>query len=223
MDESSNRQAGRVGVILQSLEGNEVECMVCLDFLTTNNEAEYEALIVGLDLAKAVRAANMVIHCDSQVVTNQVNGDYEHKGEKMKKYLEQAKRRVNKLQAKIIQIPRGENEQADRLAKVALAEYMITPDKEIGSENHWTTPLITYLKDGALPDGKEAARKLKVQSVRFVLIKDVLYKRGFSRMYLRCLSPEEADYVMTEVHKGICGNHLGSRSLVHKLIQAGYY
>ena len=64
--------------------------------------------------------------------------------------------------------------------------------------------------DGVLPDGKEAARKLKIQAVRFVLIKDVLYKRGFSRLYLRCLGPEEADYVMKEVHEGICGNHLGS-------------
>ncbi|XP_075633263.1 uncharacterized protein LOC142605685 [Castanea sativa] len=158
----------------------------------------------------------------------------------MKKYWEQAKRRVDELQAKIVQILRGENEQADHLAKTPSTEFMITLDKvlyfiqpsplidvvniqEIGSENNWTTPLISYLKDGTLPDGKEAARKLKVQLAWFILMKDVLYKRGFSRMYLRCLSPEEADYVMREVHEGICGNHSGSRSLVHKLIRAGYY
>ena len=74
-----------------------------------------------------------------------------------------------------------------------------------------------------LPNGKEVARKLKVQAARFVLIKDVLYKRGFSRSYLRCLGPKEADYVMREVHEGIYGNHSGARSLVHKLIQVGYY
>ena len=56
-----------------------------------------------------------------------------------------------------------------------------------------------------------------------MLIKDVLYKRGFSRSYLWCLSHEEADYVMGEVHESICGNHSGARSLVHKLIRAGYY
>ena len=61
-----------------------------------------------------------------------------------------------------------------------------------------------------LLDGKEAARKLKIQAVRFVLIKDVLYERGFSRPYLRCLDPKEADYAMREVHEGICGNHSGS-------------
>ena len=44
--------------------------MVRLDFLTTNNEAEYEALVVSLDLAKATGAASVVIYCDSQVVAN---------------------------------------------------------------------------------------------------------------------------------------------------------
>ena len=74
-----------------------------------------------------------------------------------------------------------------------------------------------------LLDGKDAARKLKVQVSRFVLIEDVLYKRGFSRPFLRCLSHKEADYVMREVHEGICGNHLRARSLVHKLTRTGYY
>ena len=84
-------------------------------------------------------------------------------------------------------------------------------------------PLISYLKTGVLPDGSDAARKVKVQASRFVLIKNILYKRGFSRPYLRCLCHEEVDYVIREVHEGICGNHSGARSLVYKLIQAGYY
>ena len=95
--------------------------------------------------------------------------------------------------------------------------------QELNSESNWTTPLISYLKTGVLPDGSDATRKVKVQASRFVLIKGVLYKRGFSRPYLRCLCHEEANYVMREVHEGICGNHSGARSLVHKLIRAGYY
>jgi len=95
--------------------------------------------------------------------------------------------------------------------------------QEIGSESNWTTPLVSYLRNGMLPDEKDAARKLKVQASQFFLIKDVLYKRGFSRPYLRCLGPEEAKYVMREVHEGICRNHLGARSLVHELIRARYY
>ena len=86
------------------------------------------------------------------------------------------------------------------------------------AEENWTTPLIAYLKSGILLDGKDVARKLKVQASRFVLLRDVLYKRGFSRPYLRCLSNEEADYVMREVHERICRNHSEARSLVQKLI-----
>ena len=155
--------------------------MVRLDFPTTNNEAKYEAPVAGLDLAKTVGATSMVIRYNSQVVTNQVNGDYECKVGRMKKYLEQVKKRMDDLQAKIIQIPRGENKRADHLAKVASAEHMIILGKvlffiqlsplidpidvqEIGSESNWTTSLVSYLKNSTLPTSKEAARKLKVQA-----------------------------------------------------------
>ena len=96
-DASSNRQVGGADVVLLSPEGDVVECMVRLDFPTINNEAEYEALVAGLGLAKAAEATSVVIYCNSQVITNQVNGDYECKGERMKRYLDQVKRRVDDL------------------------------------------------------------------------------------------------------------------------------
>ena len=70
LDRSSNRRAGEASVVIQTPEGDKIECMIRLDFPTTNNEAEYEALVAGLDLAKAVGAENVVVHCDSQVVTS---------------------------------------------------------------------------------------------------------------------------------------------------------
>ena len=54
-------------MVLHILEGDKIECMVCLDFLTTNNEAEYGALIARLDIAKAIGVENLVVYCDSQV------------------------------------------------------------------------------------------------------------------------------------------------------------
>ena len=82
---SSNRQTGGVDIILRSPKGDKIECLVCLDFPMTNNEAEYEGQVAGLDLAKVAGAASVVIHCDFEVVMNKVNGDYECKGERMKK------------------------------------------------------------------------------------------------------------------------------------------
>ena len=59
---------------------------------------------------------------------SQVNGDYECKGERMKKYLEQVKKWMSDLQEKFVQIPKEENEQAGRFAKTALAEHMLVPN-----------------------------------------------------------------------------------------------
>ena len=179
-DGSSNQRSGGVGVVIQTPEGDKIECMIRLDFLTTNNEVEYEALVAGLDLAKAASAENMIIHCDSQVITSQVNGDYECRNERMKKYLEEVKSRTSGLEVKFVQIPREEKECADRLVKAASAEFMNASEhvlsfvqtssliddgkqiQEIDVEENWTAPLIAYLQSGTLLDGKDAARKLKV-------------------------------------------------------------
>ena len=85
------------------------------------------------------------------------------------------------------------------------------------------TPIISYLKDGTLPEGKDEAKKFRVRSARYVIMNEILYKRGFSQPYLRCLASDEANYVLREVHEGACGNYSGVRSLVHKVVRAGYY
>ena len=56
--------------MIHSLEGDKIECMLRLDFPTTNNKAEYEALVVGLDLAKAAGTTSMVVYCNYQVITS---------------------------------------------------------------------------------------------------------------------------------------------------------
>ena len=113
--------------MIQTPEGDKIECMIQLDFPTTNNETEYEALVAGLDLARVAGAESMVVHYDSHVVTNQVNGGYECKNERMKRYLEEVKNRINSFEIRFVQIPREENECTDRLAKAASAEFILVP------------------------------------------------------------------------------------------------
>ena len=64
-DGSSNKRVGGAGVVIQTPLGDMIRCMIRLDFPTTNNEAEYEALVAGLDLPKVVGAENIIVHCDS--------------------------------------------------------------------------------------------------------------------------------------------------------------
>ena len=85
------------------------------------------------------------------------------------------------------------------------------------------TRIVTYLKDGRLLERKDEAKRLRIRSARYVLIDEVLHKRGFSQPYLGCLALDEANYVLREVHEGVCGNHSRARSLIHKDVRAGYY
>ena len=89
-------------MIIQTPKGDKIECMIRLDFPTTNNEAEYEALVAGLDLTKAAGAENMIMHCDSQEITSQINRDYECRNERMKKYLEEMKSRISSIEVKFV-------------------------------------------------------------------------------------------------------------------------
>ncbi|XP_075665374.1 uncharacterized protein LOC142635042 [Castanea sativa] len=241
-DGSSNKHVGGVGVVLHTLEGDKIECMIRLDFPTTNNEAEYEALVAGLELAIATGAKKAIVYSDSQIVTSQVNGNYDCKNERMKSYLGEVKGRTSDLQFTMIQIPREENQETNRLAKATSAEPMIVSEQVLSfvqissllddismqavcNEDCWTAPIMAYLKEGKLPDNKENARKLKVTAARFVLIKNVLYKRGFSRPYLRCLSREEADYVMREIHEGAANGrtHPYDSSMAVRTMGVGYH
>ncbi|KAK3043551.1 hypothetical protein RJ639_002130 [Escallonia herrerae] len=64
---------------------------------------------------------------------------------------------------------------------------------------------------------------LRVKTARYALVEGILYKKSFSLPYLRCLRPSESIYALQEVHEGICGQHLGGRTLAQKILRQGYY
>ncbi|XP_073153623.1 uncharacterized protein [Henckelia pumila] len=76
---------------------------------------------------------------------------------------------------------------------------------------------------GNLPANQVDARKLRVRAARFTIIDGELYKRGFSSPYLKCLTPAKGNYVLREIHEGICGNHLADRALAGKALRQGYF
>ena len=86
-----------VGVILKSPEGDKLKYAACLQYQTTNNEAQYEALLKGLELAKSFGAELVVVQGDLQLIINQVNGMCEAKEDRMKKCLNRVKQLVKKF------------------------------------------------------------------------------------------------------------------------------
>ena len=122
VNSSSTQHAEGIGVVLQSPEGDKLKYKLRLQYQPTNNEVEYEAFLKGLELAKSVEARSVLVLGDSQLVMGQVNGTYEIKEGRMKKYLEKVLLFVKKFkEVNFVQIPREENVKADILAKEASA------------------------------------------------------------------------------------------------------
>ena len=84
-------------------------------------------------------------------------------------------------------------------------------------------PIWDYLIEGLLPNNPKEALKLRSKSTRFTIHRGPLYKRGFFTPILKCIAGGDADYVLRDVHEGVCGNHIGARVLAGKVLRQGYY
>ncbi|XP_070667837.1 uncharacterized protein [Malus domestica] len=88
IDGASNYKGSGAGVVLVTPNGSMLEQAITLGFKTSNNEAEYEALLAGLRIAKDLAVKNPAIHYDSQLITSQTTGEYMAKHLRMTQYLE---------------------------------------------------------------------------------------------------------------------------------------
>ena len=139
-------------------------------------------------------------------------------------------------------IPRTKNSRADALVKLARApqedlsrstpvEYLTEPSIDlgsvevtpVGSEPSWMDPIWDYIIDGRLPDDPKEDSKSRTRLAKFTNHRGSLYKRGFFTPILKCIAGKDADYVLREVHEGVCGNHIGARALAGKVLRQGYY
>ena len=84
-------------------------------------------------------------------------------------------------------------------------------------------PIWDYIIAERLPDDQKEAAKIRTRSARFTNHKGSLYKRGFFTPILKCIAGKKAEYVLREVHEGICGNHIEARALAGKVLRQGYY
>jgi len=120
VDGSSNQQRSGVGIILEGPNGVLIEQALRFAFNTSNNQAEYEALIAGMLFAKEMGAQSLLAKSDSQLVTGQVTGEYQAKDPQTAaymRYVEVLKRAFAAFQ--LVHVPREQNARADRLAKLA--------------------------------------------------------------------------------------------------------
>ncbi|KAL2250014.1 UNVERIFIED_CONTAM: Retrovirus-related Pol polyprotein from transposon opus [Sesamum indicum] len=217
-----------IGILIQGPGNVEIEVAARLSFQVTNNEAEYEALIMGLELSLEAGARDLKVFTDSQLVALQIEGTYETKEERMILYHTKAKSIMSEFnRCQVHQIPRYENDRADSLSKFGatlsgIKDRKIT-DIRASEKPSWKDEIVQYLKGEILPTDPIAARRVKARAAHFTLVNEQLYKRTIEGPLLKCLVPEKAEYVMREIHEGSCGNHSGGRSLAQKVIRQGYF
>ncbi|XP_074356687.1 uncharacterized protein LOC141696445 [Apium graveolens] len=228
-DGAVNNNGAGAEIVLVTLEGHHLMSVIHFKFYVTNNDVEFEALINGLKIDLEVGVVNLIARSDSELVVNQVNGGFQARGPRTELYMNGVQRLLEKFgSARLEGVPREENSNANTLANMGLQmdsiqlgqislgiqeipsvpEIGVFQTLEIPREN-WMIPIHNYIRTRALSEDKLQARRLRYQTAKYVEYDGILYKRGFNQPLLCCVDLEEGNYILTEVHEGICGNHSG--------------
>ena len=190
--------------------GLTIEQSLRFDFKTTNNQAEYEAIIAGLSLAKEMGAKEIQCRSDSKLTAGHLTGEFQVKDHMMMQYYQKVLNLLSTFkEAKVEHIRREQNARVDLLAKLASTKnknhhhsviQMTVPAPSIPSgeevmnveedEDCWMTPIVKFLKEDTCEEAEEIAMRRKC--ARYILIREELYRRGYSRPLLKCVIKSQA-------------------------------
>lgn len=224
VDGSAGKNGCGAGIILISPEGLRLEKSLHFNFKTTNNAVEYEALIVGLDLAKGLKIKSLVINTDSQFVANQIQGSYEVNEQSLKDYREASLRAIGDVSSvRINLVKRKYIEEADILAKLGAAKN--SPQGEwiqvsnlnyssiqegkmnleiIESKEDWRKEIITFIRGDKIQKDRFEERKIRNQAAHYILQEQEFYRRETSNFSFR---KEEGKKIAPSIHNGGGGAH----------------
>ncbi|GJW63801.1 reverse transcriptase domain-containing protein [Tanacetum coccineum] len=216
-DGASSLKGVGAGLVLVDPAGVEYTYAIHLNFPSTNNEAEYEALLT-----------------DSKLVACQLNREFVTSSEGITKYLTKAREHVALFKKFSIQnIPRKQNQKADVLSKLASVTFNhltkeilveVLNAKFVGAKEISTiveeegdnlmTPIVKCLEKGIWPKDEKEARNLRMKISQYVMEEGVLFKKSYLAPMLKCVGPLQANYVIREVHEGAYRMHSGPRVIV---------
>ncbi|XP_050229113.1 uncharacterized protein LOC126678254 [Mercurialis annua] len=242
-DGSRTSQGAGAGVHIVSPLGGPYRLSLKLQFECTNNQAEYEALIYGLEILAELGAKAINVRGDSLLIIKQVIGEFKCESELLVRYCNKAKHLIKGFQdTRIEYTERADNVVANDLAqhgsgyKMSLHLDAIekeTPNLHTGGitinerifsayqldvTQDWRTEILNWFEKPY-----HTNRRLRTLALNYVVLAGDLYKKGFEGLLFRCIGPKEAMLAMAEVHEGIAGAHQAGprmRWLIHKY---GFY
>ena len=216
-----------------------------LRFFCTNNTAEYEAYIMGMNMTVDLDVEELLIMGDSDLIIRQAQGEWETRDIKLipyRQHVEDLSKRFKSVEFRYI--PRFHNELADALATLASmlpypGNVHIDPLEIQIRERHgycntieiepdvqpWYHDIKRFLKTKKYPEQASGYQKRTIRRLAsgFFLSGEILYKRTPDLNLLRCVDALEAEKIMNEVHSGVCVPHMNGYVLAKKIIRAGYY
>nr|GEW93069.1 hypothetical protein [Tanacetum cinerariifolium] len=209
-DGSSCLEGLGAGLILPNLKGMEFTCALRFEFNASNNEAEYELLIAGLRIAKQIEKAKTLISGFKKFSIEQVSRSEKKKADVLSKIKSTSFAYLTKQV--LVEVLKE---------KLIEEKEILTVVEEEGYS--WMTPLLEYLTDDTLPAETKKTRAIKIKSMQYAMIGDVLYCKSFLEPCLRYVGPLQEEHVMREIHEGSYNMHSRPRSVVTKAIRSRYY
>ena len=229
------------GIVLEGPSDILIEKSIYFAFKTFNNQAEYEAILAGLSLTREVAVKSLTCKTDSKLTIGHLNDEFHIKDPTLLQYYHLVRKVVQSAfeQVRIQHIPRSENVRADILSKLAstklkshhrslLQQTLSAPSitntchtiTQYQADN-WTTPYIQYLQTDNPPPN--ADRTWITKAAKYIMIGNDLYKRRYGQPLLKCVTTEQAQYIIKELHEGICDYHSGARTMTTRILRAGYF
>ncbi|XP_062094067.1 uncharacterized protein LOC133800111 [Humulus lupulus] len=218
-DGAARNSGAGAGIVFVTPSGGLIPYYFHILAICTNNVAEYEALIIGLEIALEMKVQSLEVFGDSLLIIKQINGEFVVKHEALIPYHEKAKHLIAQFQnITLNHVPGSKNDRKEEISTINLVTFL-----ESTNNNDWRQPIINYIQKGVLPKDLKRRVDVKGRALRFVFLNDTLYEHSFDGMLLRCLSKEEASHALQETHAGTCGAHQAGPKLSAQLKRLGYY
>ncbi|XP_048140266.1 uncharacterized protein LOC125316295 [Rhodamnia argentea] len=222
-----NLAGAGTGAVLISPDGQHYPVAAKLTFPCTNNVAEYEACILGLQSALNMKARKLRVYGESTLIILRTLGEWKTRDSKLIPYHEFLEQIIKEFEAIDFEyLPRTQNHFLDALATLA---SMLRVTKGIDIEplrigitqkpahcmvieegfddQPWYHDIKNYPTKGEFPSGSQAGDRKYIARIagKFFLSDQILYKRSYDSVLPRCLDANEAKLLMREIHEGECG------------------
>jgi hypothetical protein len=117
----------------------------------------------------------------------------------------------------------GQHATAGSGANKAIAEGTVEPEDVMVVEVTWMQPYLAYMINNTLPEDVVEARRIVRRSKPFVIVQGKLYKKSITCVLQRCVTPQEGQVILKDIHAGVYGHHASSRAIAAKAFHAGFY